>query len=911
MSVNFGNIPCTITAIGEKAFMSCSDLTSVSIPSSVTSIRPYAFDGCTSLTSVNIPNSVTSIPGFAFRDCTSLASVTIPSSVTNIGPAAFENCTSLTSVNIPNSVTGIGSGAFENCTSLASWNIPNSVTSIGASAFKNCNPSSSSISISRYVTNLGSEAFAGCGFTTVSLFSNDVVSKEYDDVNQKGFSGIFGDQVTQYTLGNLVTKIGKYAFADCTGLTKLTIPNSVTEIGDYAFEYCTGLTSVTIPSSVTIIPYCGFQYCSGLTRVIIPNTVTTIAFGAFGGCTSLTSVTIPSSVTSIGVDVFTGSTSLTRVIVNSNSVVSMDYNSSTGFKRVFGEQVEHYIIGEGVTSIGQYVFAGSTGLTKVTIPSTVTSINTGAFYNCWGLESIIVLATTPPTVAGYYVFGVYETIPVYVPCGTSAAYQSASGWSDFTNIQDDCPIVFANSKVKEICVEYWDTNEDGELSYSEAAAVTELDGFSSKSDITSFNELQYFVSLTSIGRYEFTNCSNLTSIVLPNSVTSIGSNAFYGCEKLASITIPSSVTSIEGDAFNACSGLAQIVVESGNTVYDSRNNCNAIIETATNTLIAGCKMTSIELPNSVTTIGANAFWDCPGLTSIEFPNSVTTIGAYAFWDCPGLTSVVIGNSITTIGDRAFGLCTGLESITVLATTPPTLGSNVFQNVPTNISVYVPCGSSEAYQSADGWNAFTNITEECYIEFEDSLVRDICVQNWDTNGDGKLSYAEAEAVADLDYQFYNKGITSFNELQYFTGLTSIINFQFYNCTSLTSITIPSSVTSIEVEAFEGCTGLAEIVVESGNTVYDSRNNCNAIIETATNTLIAGCKNQHFDSGMQEHSNPQLRDFHRTLCVLWLHRPDLDSDPQLRDRHQIRCVFAMHRPDLNNNSQLRHYHRSMGV
>ena len=275
-------------------------------------------------------------------------------------------------------------------------------------------------------------------------------------------------------------------------------------------------------------------------------------------------------------------------------------------------------------------------------------------------------------------------------------------------------------------------------------------------------------AVTSIGEYAFWDCSGLTSVTIGNSVTVIGEGAFSGCSGLTSVTIPNSVTSIGEYAFGDCSALTTIRVEENNLIYDSRDNCNAIIETASNTLIQACKATTI--PNSVTSIGNAAFFVCLGLNSVTIPSSVTSLGDAAFFGCSDLTSVTIPQSVMSIGEGTFCGCVGLTTIVV-------------------------DGDNPIYDSRDNCNAIIETASNTLIQ-------------------GCKTTTIPNSVTSIgDYAFWVcSGLTS---VTIPNSVESIGDYAFSDCSGLISVTIPNSVTSIGNGAFEYCSGLISVTI--GNSV----------------------------------------------------------------------------------------------
>ena len=677
---------------------------------------------------VSIPSSVT-IEGSTF-------------SVTSIGNSAFYSCDGLTSIEIPNSVTSIGNSAFS-YSGLTSIEIPNSVTSIGNEAFSSC---------------YGLESFVVEGG-----------NPNYDSRNN--CNAIIETQTNTLLYGcmntiipNSVTSIGNSAFYSCDGLTSIEIPNSVTSIGDRAFVYCSKLTSIEIPNSVTSIGNSAFSSCDGLESFVVE-----------GGNPNYDSRN------------------------NCNAIIETQTNTL-----LYG--CMNTIIPNSVTSIGDRAFSNCFGLTSIEIPNSVTSIGSKAFSYCSNLVSIKCHAVDVPVTATNAFNYCPEDMTIQVPEESVALYQAAEPWKNYNvteihlyQIGDYVVVDYEGYSLRYTiiklepaeCEVICETEPTTEISITIPSSV-EIEGVvcnvtkigrdafdKCSSKLTS---IEIPNSVTSIGNSAFYSCSKLTSIEIPNSVTSIDARAFSSCIGLTSIEIPNSVTSIDARAFSSCNGLESIVVEGGNPNYDSRNNCNAIIETQTNTLLCGCMNTVI--PNSVTTIGDEAFYNCNGLTSIEIPNSVTSIKYMAFYSCNGLTSIEISNSVTSIGVMAFENCSKLISL-LIPKSVTSIANSAFRSCSSLESIVVENGNT-VYDSRNDCNAIVETsTNTLYIGCKNTVIPNTVASI------GKYAFEGCDGLTSIEIP---------------NSITSIGEYAFYNCDYLTSIEIPNSVTSIGEEVFAFCSNL---------------------------------------------------------------------------------------------------------
>ena len=671
----------------------------------VTTIQGSVFNDCKTLTKVTISNNVTSIGDWAFQSCGKLTDVILSDQLTTIGRGVFYNCYSLTSIIIPNSVTTIGEEAFAACNKLADVQLSNQLTTIERSAFNGSGLTS--ITIPSSVTTIGEYAFGNC-YNVTKVISEIMEPKEVDAFNGWDYNATLvvpeGLVATYKSLSGwnnfgMIIEDGETVAE--SEKTEEGIKYALRQAEDNSVYYAATeitdaeMTEIVIPTELDGCPVKAiegwnfFQNCKSLTKVTIPSSVTAIDGNPFYSCMKLDDVNII---------VLDYAAFCNNQILGKFDNPIWDDNSNQKYYTIHlidsvGKEITEYIVPEGVTTIGDRAFKSCKGLTSITIPEGVTAIGGNAFNDCTSLASI--------------------TIPSSVTTIGNSAFSGCYGINELNVVVTDYA-GFCNSQILK-AFEYptisgYD-NEKGEWVYSRYTIHLK--------DSVGYEISEYIIpdGVTTIGEATFRGCVGLTSITIPNSMTSIGKEAFKGCSNLASVKMGKkvSITSIGDYAFYDCASLSSITLPKklesiGNYAFSGDD----IWKYSGDKYLPVVPLTSITIPGSVKTIGNSAFRACRDLALVNFENveegeegGLTSIGDEAFWGC-ALTSVTLPNTVTTIGSKAFEYNDKLTTA-ILGDALTEIKDETFQYCGALASVTIPDGvTSIGKQAFSGCWSLTSV-----------------------------------------------------------------------------------------------------------------------------------------------------------------------------------------------------------
>lgn len=675
-------VPKNVNQLGTGVFSGSTSLTTVVFDGNVLTnktIPNQTFKGCTSLTSVTLPESYETIGTSAFEKCYALPSITLSNDCKIIDQSAFLDCGNLVTVEISEGLTTIGYGSFSNCSKLNNIVLPESLVTIGDNGFQNCK-ALESVAIHEKCKSIGDSAFYNCASLndlTIDDSGVDII------INREAFNNC--DSLETVNIPNRVKEIGISCFYDCDSLTTVTGLLGLTKINNSVFYSCDKLVNITLHSGIKSIGYRSFYDCNSLesTDTIIVEGVETIGEQAFYGCDKL-NVVVSKTVQSIGDRAFTeltnysktsyctsmyvdtGNTTYTSRNANGeecNCIMSLDRNTLYFgcYNSVIPEDVEniykyafYYVpfisltLPEGLISIGAYAFESCDKFKNLELPSSLTTIGDGAFDRASSWQEIHIPENV--TSIGRFAFRMVLAARKITVDSNNRVYDSRED-SNCIVRTNDSTLLFG-------------------CTYSKIA-----------SDIINIEEYAF-------GHYDF------STIVIPEGVKTIGIDAFNSCDYFTAINIPSTVNNIGEGAFQSCNLLTTITVDSNNTVYDSREDCDCIVRTADNVLLFGSNK-NVTIPNTIVTIGTEAFYQCNNITEIDIPDSVITVDSDAFILCSKLVKITLGENVKTLNSRCFD-CSSLSEIIAKPTTAPILNETVilkvFDDVPENGKVYYPSGS---------------------------------------------------------------------------------------------------------------------------------------------------------------------------------------------------------------------------
>lgn len=435
-------LPEGIKSIGKNAFSGCWKLESINLPQSITSIDPYAFYCCFELTSLILPDGITTLSDYAFNGCSALTSVKLPSSLEHIGIAAFSSCSVLTNISLPDTLKTIDRNAFSSCKALPSITLPDGLESIGSSAFSLCEAMTTA-TVPYSVTNIGTSAFPKT--TTIKCWQGSYAdtwaqSKSYpisyigimptptptptpaptpmptptpeEFVIENGVLTAYNGTAVDVVVPDEVTAIGEKAFYRCSKIVSVSLPYGVTSIGDYAFYGCYDLADIDIPESVTSIGSRAFSYCYDLTEVYLPDSVEELGTYVFSGCNQLASVRLPLYIAEFPNGTFSNCDALTKITIPGAVTSFADFNAfeeTTTVRCYQGSYADVWAREEGFTV--EYIDNACT--TSFTLPASLTAIEDEAFI---GLAAEQIIIPDGVTSIGEYAFmDCRELMQLHIP----------------------------------------------------------------------------------------------------------------------------------------------------------------------------------------------------------------------------------------------------------------------------------------------------------------------------------------------------------------------------------------------------------------------------------------------------------------------------------------------------------------